>query len=204
MKKITFIAIVGCIMSAISLTSCNSDSESSYKDLTAAEIQQCFNATRGNHNGKMIYAALNKANVADKFDTISIAWSIINDSTMTIYDFPAKALAEKITGKDELKEALASQPDRTLKCAISYVNANPIQFLVGPSNLTYELNYGGKHHKVEIRFYWNTYSFGQYSSSSKHPMQMQIWAALLKVDGNETSYGITIDKPAQFFFYTEK
>ena len=190
MKKITFIAIVGCIMSAISLTSCNSDSESSYKDLTAAEIQQCFNATRGNHNGKMIYAALNKANVADKFDTISIAWSIINDSTMTIYDFPAKALA--------------SQPDRTLKCAISYVNANPIQFLVGPSNLTYELNYGDKKHKVEIRFYWNTYSFGQYSSSSKHPMQMQIWAALLKVDGNETSYGITIDKPAQFFFYTEK
>ena len=199
MKKITFIAIVGCIMSAISLTSCNSDSESSYKDLTAAEIQQCFNATRGNHNGKMIYAALNKANVADKFDTISI-----NDSTMTIYDFPAKALAEKITGKDELKEALASQPDRTLKCAISYVNANPIQFLVGPSNLTYELNYGGQKHKAEIRFYWNTYSFGQYSSSSKHPMQMQIWAAQLMIDGNETSYGITIGNPAQFFFYTDK
>ena len=179
MKKITFIAIVGCIMSAISLTSCNSDSDSSYKDLTAAEIQQCFNATRGNHNGKMIYAALNKANVADKFDTISIAWSIINDSTMTIYDFPAKALAEKITGKDELKEALAS-------------------------NLTYELNYGDKKHKVEIRFYWNTYSFGQYSSSSKHPMQMQIWAAQLMIDGNETSYGITIGNPAQFFFYTDK
>lgn len=204
MKKITFIAIVGCIMSAISLTSCNSDSESSYKPLTAAEIQQCFNATRGNYNGKMIYAALNKANVADKFDTISIAWSIINDSTMTIYDFPAKVLAEKITGNNDLKEALASQPDRTLKCAIAYVYATPIQFLVGPENLTYELNYGDKKHKVEIRFYWDGSSFGLYSSSSKKPMQMQILAAQLMIDGNETSYGITPRNPAQFFFYTEK
>lgn len=203
MKKITFIAIVGCIMSAISLTSCNSDSESSYKPLTAAEIQQCFNATRGNHNGKMIYAALNKANVADKFDTISIAWSIINDSTMTIYDFPAKVLAENITGNNDLKEALASLPDRTLKCAIAYVYATPIQFLVGPENLTYELNYGDKKHKVEIRFFWD-YSFGLYSSSSKKPMQMQILAAQLMIDGNETSYGITPRNPAQFFFYTEK
>lgn len=204
MKKITFIAIVGCIMSAISFTSCNSDSDNTYNELTAAEIQQCFNATRGTYNGKMIYAAENKANVADKYDTINIAWSIITDSTMTIYDFPTKALAEKITGNNELKEALANQPDQTLECAISYVNATPIQFLVGPNNLKFDLNYGGQSHKVEIRFYWNAYSFGQYSSSSKNPMQMQIWAAMLKLDGNETSYGITTSNPAQFFFYTEK
>ena len=204
MKKLTFIAFIGCIMAALSFTSCNSDSDNSYQGLTEAEIQQCFLATRGLYNGKVVFLAENKANVNDKKDTLNVNWEITTDSTMTIYDFPTKALAEKITGNDELKKALASQPNQTLDCAISYVNANPIQFLVGPSNLTYELNYGGQKHKAEIRFYWNTYSFGQYSSSSKHPMQMQIWAAQLMIDGNETSYGITIGNPAQFFFYTDK
>ena len=151
MKKITFIAIVGCIMSAISFTSCNSDSDNTYNELTAAEIQQCFNATRGTYNGKMIYAAENKANVADKYDTINIAWSIITDSTMTIYNFPVSTLAESITNNDDLKSAIAQLPPRTLDCAISYVYVTPIQFLIGPNNIDYELEYGGSTHKVQFQ-----------------------------------------------------
>ncbi|MGM9703645.1 MAG: DUF4840 domain-containing protein [Prevotella sp.] len=204
MKKFTFIAIVGCIMAAMSFTSCNSDTDNSYQGLTEAEVQQCFLATRGLYNGKVVYLAENKANVNDKTDTLSVNWEISTDSTMTIYNFPVKALAEKITYNDELKAAIAELNPRTLKCAIQYVYATPIQFLIGPENLDYELKYGGSTHKVQFRFFWNNYSFGQFSSTAKHPMEMQLWVAALYVDGNQTSYGITASSPVQFFFYNEK
>ena len=65
MKKFTFIAIIGCIMAAMSFTSCNSDSDNSYQGLTEAEIQQCFYTTRGAYSGKIVYRAENKANIKD-------------------------------------------------------------------------------------------------------------------------------------------
>ena len=204
MKKLTFIAFIGCIMAALSFTSCNSDSDNSYKGLTEAEIQQCFLATRGLYNGKVVFLAENKANVNDKMDTLNVNWEITTDSTMTISNFPVKALAEKITHNNELKEAVSKLSPRTLNCVIQYVYVTPLQFLIGPENLDYELEYGGTTHKVQFRFFWNNYSFGQYVSSAKHPMEMQIWAAALYVDGNQTSYGITPSSPVQFLFYNEK
>ena len=204
MKKLTFIAFIGCIMAALSFTSCNSDSDNSYKGLTEAEIQQCFLATRGLYNGKVVFLAENKANVNDKKDTLNVNWEITTDSTMTISNFPVKALAEKITHNNELKEAVSKLSPRTLNCVIQYVYVTPLQFLIGPANLDYELEYGGTTHKVQFRFFWNNYSFGQYVSSAKHPMEMQIWAAALYVDGNETSYGITPRSAVRFFFYNEK
>ena len=204
MKKLTFIAFIGCIMAALSFTSCNSDSDNSYKGLTEAEIQQCFLATRGLYNGKVVFLAENKANVNDKKDTLNVNWEITTDSTMTISNFPVKALAEKITHNNELKEAVSKLSPRTLNCVIQYVYVTPLQFLIGPANLDYELEYGGTTHKVQFRFFWNNYSFGQYVSSAKHPMEMQIWAAALYVDGNQTSYGITPSSPVQFLFYNEK
>ena len=204
MKKLTFIAFIGCIMAALSFTSCNSDSDNSYQGLTEAEIQQCFLATRGLYNGKVVFLAENKANVNDKKDTLNVNWEITTDSTMTISNFPVKALAEKITYNNELKEAVSKLSPRTLNCVIQYVYVTPLQFLIGPANLDYELEYGGTTHKVQFRFFWNNYSFGQYVSSAKHPMEMQIWAAALYVDGNQTSYGITPSSPVQFLFYNEK
>ena len=72
MKKLTFIAFIGCIMAALSFTSCNSDSDNSYQGLTEAEVQQCFLATRGLYNGKVVFLAENKANVNDKKDTLNV------------------------------------------------------------------------------------------------------------------------------------
>ena len=158
MKKLTFIAFIGCIMAALSFTSCNSDSDNSYKGLTEAEIQQCFLATRGLYNGKVVFLAENKANVNDKKDTLNVNWEITTDSTMTIYNCPVKALAEKITYNNELKEAVSKLSPRTLNCVIQYVYVTPLQFLIGPANLDYELEYGGTTHKVQFRFFWNNYS----------------------------------------------
>lgn len=191
-------------MAAMSFTSCNSDTDNSYQGLTEAEIQQCFLATRGLYNGKVVFLAENKANVNDKHDTLSVNWEITTDSTMTIYNFPVKALSEKIKYNDELKAAIAKLNPRTLKCAIQYASITPIQFLIGPENLDYDLEYGGETHKVQFRFWWGYPSFGAYQSTASQPMQMSIWVYALYVDGNETSYGITKDIPAQFFFYNEK
>lgn len=202
MKKFTLIAILGCIMAAVSFTSCNSDSDSSYQSLTPAEVQQCFLATQGYHNGKMFPTYY--SNPTQKNDTVQVSWAITTDSTMTIYNFPSKAVSEAISGNNELKNAIANHPSQTITCAIGYVYATPIQFLIGPKNVTYNVEYGGSSHKVELLFFWNSFSFGQYVASAKYPMQMQIFAAQMKVDGIETSYGITDKTPARFTFYTEK
>ena len=204
MKKITLFSILAAFVAALSFTSCNTDSDSDSQALSAAQIQQCYLATHGNHYGKMVYYAENKANVKDKQDTVSVSWNITTDSTMTIYGIPAKVIAERIQFNNELKEAIEKQPEITLNCKIQYATVNPIQFYIGPDNINYTLNYGGKEHKFEMRFYWGYPSIGQYSPDSKKPMLLQLVAPLLKIDGNETSYGITSSTPLQLLFYTEK
>ena len=205
MKKFTLFSVISCIVAALAFTSCNSDTSDSYQGLTKEQIQACFLATQGTHTGNMVYAAENKANIKDQTDTIQVGWTINTDSTMTIYNFPAKAIAEQIKYNDDLKAALAEQPNRNISCSIYYCVASPIQFLIVPHNVTYEnVEYAGQSHKVEVVFYWNNYSFGQYVPTANKPMEMQIFAAKLLVDGNETSYGITTTAPARFYFYKEK
>lgn len=205
MKKFTLLSIIGCFVAALAFTSCNTESSgSSYEPLTQQEITQCFLLTQGSYNGKMIYPAVNKANVTDKYDTVQVAWNIRTDSTMTIYNFPAKAIAEQIQYNEGLKAALESQPNQDINCSILYYVKSPIQFIIGPSNLKYNVEYDGKVHDVEINFLWQLPSFGMYNSTIERPMQMQILAARMKVDGYETNYGITTSAMKQFYFYTEK
>ena len=141
-----------------------------------------------NHYGKMVYYAENKANVKDKQDTVSVSWNITTDSTMTIYGIPAKVIAERIQFNNELKEAIEKQPEITLNCKIQYATVNPIQFYIGPDNINYTLNYGGKEHKFEMRFYWGYPSIGQYSPDSKKPMLLQIRSRLRPVATHRVSH----------------
>lgn len=185
MNKIKFLSfLVGCL-AVFSFSACNDDDDDN--GLTPAEKQQCFSIVGGSYSGQMIYYNENKDNVNDVTDTISIAWNIRSDSTMTIYDFPVSLLAQHVSN-DQLKEALENASPINIDCVIDFASVSPVAFFVSPITPSLTLTYGGQQHRVQVVFYVNnSYSFGQYAPSNKI-LQMQIIAAAIWVDGVQTTY----------------
>lgn len=194
MGKLRFLSFIFCAVAATTLTSCLDDDDDN--GLTADERLECFNATRGEHSGKLIFRkAGNSTNVAYN-DTVSAAWSITTDSTMTIYNVPSRAIASAIdtttastkAANIEAYNAIVAQPAKTVSCAINYYRNNPISWAIYPAAITYEgIPYGGKQCRVQILYYTN-YCVGTYSSTgSSRSMQMQIVVAGANVDGTYTA-----------------
>lgn len=192
MGKLRFLSFIFCAVAATTLTSCLDDDDDN--GLTAEEKLACFNATRGEHSGKLIFRkAGNSTNVANN-DTVAASWNIATDSTMTIYNVPSRAIASAIdttttTTKAENIEAykaIAAQPARTIGCTINYYRNNPISWAIYPNTITYEgIPYNGKECRVQILYFAN-YCVGTYSSESR-TMQMQIVVAGANVDGTYVS-----------------
>lgn len=181
-----FLPVWACCLAAFTFASCSNDDDSS-RSLTKEEIAQCLKAVKGNYSGHLIYAAKNENNPKDVTDTVAVEWSITNDSTLTIASFPTKLLAENVTD-EELKKALAEADDQPLACRIGFINTTPIQFIVNPKTPAYDLNYGGKDHKVQVPFYINSYnSYGSFNAT-KNVLQMQIVEAGVHVDGQQTTF----------------
>lgn len=199
MKKLNFL-VAGFCMIAVSLTSClNSDNDSG-SGLSNEEISFCLATVKGNYNGDLIYVAKNIKDVKDNTDTLKISWSITNDSTMTIYDFPAKLLADNISD-EKLKAALEEEPDQDIACRIGFVNSQPVQYLINPKSPEYTLNHDGKDHKIQVAFYINnTTSFGSYNSTKKE-LYMQIVEGAIFMDGKQTAY---LTKQNPFAFVAKK
>ena len=104
-----------------------------------------------------------------------------------IVDFPAKAVAEYVSYQP-LKTALAEAPNKMVNCMTWYLETSPVEFLVNPYTIEYDLEFDGKQHKVHVVFYANnTYSFGVYDSEEKM-MMLKIIPAMLYVDEKPTSY----------------
>ena len=195
MKKLKFLA-AGCCMATMCLTSCLSNDNDSTTGLTKEETAYCLATVRGNYNGDLIYIAKNVKDVNDNTDTLKISWSIVNDSTMTIYDFPAKLLADNVSD-EKLKAALEEAPDKDISCYIGFVNNKPVQYLINPKSPEYTLNHDGKDHKIQVAFYVNnTASFGSYNSTKKE-LYMQIVEGAIFMDGKQTAY-LTQQNPFAF------
>ena len=181
--------LLGC-MSVLCVTSCLSDDDNknnSSNGLSKDQIAQCFLTVSGDYTGNLLYLAMAEDGLTEEVDTLVGKWSIPTDSTLIISDFPAKTLAELVSHV-ELKKALAEAPNQNLKCQIRFVNLSPVQYLVNPYTLEYNLFYGGSTHKVHVVFYGeNTYSFGSFDAESRD-MMVKIIPAYLYVDEKQTSY----------------
>lgn len=203
-----------CCIAAVTFTSCLNDDDEPV--LSPEEYQAAYQAIKGDYSGNLIYAKAKsedaKENVNDKNanDTIKVHWRIDTDSTLYVADFPSAPLAEHITNK-EIREAIAAQPVQKLECRMGIMNNAPITFLINPAFATYNVNYGGEDHKVQIAFYVNsTYSYGVYSyfntnkevDSKKPAMQMQILAGGVYVD--EKLNQELLKKPVAIGFEGEK
>ena len=79
---------------------------------------------------------------------------------------------------------------------------SPIEFLINPQTLTYNLNYSGSDHKVQVLFYVNnTYSYGTYNASSRE-LGMQLIIGALYIDEKQSTY-MTTDVPLIFISDTK-
>ena len=168
-------------------TSCVNDNDNSSNTMTPDEVNYCFRTVRGDYTGDLIYVAQNVKDVNDKTDTLKISWSISNDSTLKIHNFPAKLLADNISD-EKLKAALAEADDQDIVCRIGFVNTQPVQFLINPVAPSFTINFEGADHKIQPAFYVNTAnSFGSYTST-KSELYMQIIEGAIFMDGKQTTY----------------
>lgn len=189
MKTKHLISIMSCCLTALCITSClnSDDNNKSSWALSKAEIAQCFQTVAGNYTGDLLYRAKSDDGRSEQIDTLDASWYIPTDSTLFITNFPGKVLAEYVSNQ-ALKEALASAPDQVVKCQIGFLQTSPVEFLINPYTIEYNLQYSGSQHKVHVVFYANnTYSFGALDLTSKELM-VKIIPATLYVDGQQTSY----------------
>ena len=180
--------MIGCL-TALCVTSCLGDdtSESDSQTLTKAQIAQCFQTVAGSYSGYLYYEAKSNDGYTTVVDSLDASWYIHTDSTLIITDFPAKAVAEYVTYQP-LKTALAEAPNKVVNCKTWYLETSPVEFLVNPYTIEYDLEFDGKQHKVHVVFYANnTYSFGVYDSAEKS-MVVKIIPAVIYVDEKQTSY----------------
>ena len=191
MKKIKLYSILlaSIAMVALGLTSCN---DSSYSHtLTPQEIQTAYFTVRGYHTGKMYFLKeapndnTNSESQKAETDSVDISWTIDSDSTMIIHDFPTHAFTEFVTD-DEMKEALLQQPNQDVKCQIAFQGLSPIYFLVGVEDPTYNITYGGKEHKVQLRFYIGYDFCGIFDNATKN-MNISLMVRALYIDGQPQS-----------------
>ena len=156
MKTKQLVSIMFGCLTALCVSSCLGDdtSESDSQTLTKAQIAQCFQTVAGNYTGKLYYEAASSDGYTTIVDSLDASWYIPTDSTLIITDLPAKALAEYVSYKP-LKTALAEAPNKMVNCKTWYLETSPVEFLVNPYTIEYDLEFDGKQHKVNVVFYAN-------------------------------------------------
>ena len=198
MKTLKSIVIIACGIAALAFTSCNSDSDTQ-KGLTAQEISYCYNTVKGRYTGDLIYAAKNENNPADVSDTIkSVRSDIINDSTMILYNFPARLLAPNVKN-GQVRGALLEADWKDLTCRTVYIGTNPVEFLVNPLTLTFNVPYNGETeiHKIQVVFYTNNLSsWAQYNEKDAQ-LKFIIYEGAIYLDGRLLE---TLDTATAFYF----
>lgn len=196
MKKITLFSILAAFVAALSLTSCNTDSDNDYSALSQ-ESQKNYQAamSMGAYNDMVIvFDKKNDANVNNQTDSVysSVYVSMNNDSTMRITNFPVAALAEHIT-EQNLSAAIAKEAPRTITCkyfVLPNSTSDVAALYAWPTDIEMNLAYGAdnKSHKVQLKFLPYQYPYGM--CTLKEPRQMYLPFAFceLWVDGAKTGY----------------
>lgn len=205
MKKMKFLSLALCAIATVSLSSCWDDDDDN--GLTPEQKTTCFNMTRGEHSGTLVYTkAGSSTNVTNNNDTVPASWNITTDSTMVIHNVPSTAIASAIDttklDNKNLYKAILSQPSKNINCAIDYYRMDPIAWIIAPAEITYDnITYQDKQVKLQIAYFTN-YCVGSYSSTSKI-MQMQIVIAGAYVDGKYNA-DIIPQTNARALLFTEK
>lgn len=194
MKKITLLSLVAVLLTALTFTSCNTGDDNGYSYLTK-EQQDAYqmNMAGSYSNLVLLFDHKNDANVKNQVDSVetSCNFSMRNDSTFTISNFPIKKLAEHISNP-ELKEAISKVEDKTVTgkyMVLPNSLTNQAYFYACPSPINLTLTYGSdaKEHKVVLVFTASSYYLGSCVWSTKQ-IGFPFNLSYIFVDGAQTNY----------------
>lgn len=194
MKKITLLSLVAVLLTALTFTSCNTGDDNGYSYLTKEQQDAYQTKMAGFYpNLMLLFDHKNDANVKNQADSVetSCNFSMRNDSTFTISNFPIKKLAEHISNP-ELKEAISKVEDKTVTgkyMVLPNSLTNQAYFYACPSPINLTLTYGSdaKEHKVVLVFTASSYYVGSCIWSTKQ-IGFPFNLSYIFVDGAQTNY----------------
>ena len=194
MKKITLLSLVAVLLTALTFTSCNTGDDNGYSYLTKEQQDAYQTKMAGFYpNLMLLFDHKNDANVKNQADSVetSCNFSMHNDSTFTISNFPIKKLAEHISNP-ELKEAISKVEDKTVTgkyMVLPNSLTNQAYFYACPSPINLTLTYGSdaKEHKVVLVFTASSYYVGSCIWSTKQ-IGFPFNLTYIFVDDKQTNY----------------
>ena len=194
MKKITLLSLVAVLLTALTFTSCNTGDDNGYSYLTKDQQDAYQTKMAGFYpNLMLLFDHKNDANVKNQADSVetSCNFSMRNDSTFTISNFPIKKLAEHISNP-ELKEAISKVEDQTVAgkyMVLPNSLTNQAYFYACPSPINLNLTYGSdaKKHKVVLVFTASSYYVGSCIWSTKQ-IGFPFNLTYIFVDDKQTNY----------------
>ena len=194
MKKITLLSLVAVLLTAQTFTSCNTGDDNGYSYLTKEQQDAYQTKMAGSYsNLVLLFDHKNDANVKNQIDSVETEcyFSMRNDSTFTISNFPIKELAEHISNP-ELKEAISKVEDKTVTgmyMVLPNSQTNQAYFYAYPSPINLNLKYGSdaKEHKVVLVFTTSSYYTGSCVWSTKQ-IGFPFYLTRIFVDGAQTNY----------------
>lgn len=194
MKKITLLSLVAVLLTALTFTSCNTGDDNGYSYLTKEQQDAYQTKMAGFYpNLVLLFDHKNDADVKNQADSVetSCNFSMRNDSTFTISNFPIKKLAEHISNP-ELKEAISKEEDKTVTgkyMVLPNSLTNQAYFYACPSPINLNLTYGSdaKKHKVVLVFTASSYYVGSCIWSTKQ-IGFPFNLTYIFVDDKQTNY----------------
>lgn len=195
MKKITLLSLVAVLLTALTFTSCNTGDDNGYSYLTKEQQDAYQTKMAGFYpNLMLLFDHKNDANVKNQADSVetSCNFSMRNDSTFTISNFPIKKLAEHISNP-ELKEAISKVEDKTVTgkyMVLPNSLTNQAYFYACPNPITLNLTYGtdAKEHKVVLVFTATSYYYVGSCVWSTKQISFPFYLSYIFVDGAQTNY----------------
>lgn len=192
MKNLKTLVMLFIGLAAMSLASCNSDSND-YRQPTLEEQDAMQTAMLGSYRGTVDFQR-QPTPTSTKFESYrktSATWTVQKgdptrgeDSLLIVRDFPINQLdsaiyiekgdvSETAQKMMALRTAISNLPNEDLKCKFfvpwyeeSWVMTTGYRFAVNPYVVQKTLEYGGETHKVSFIFIMNNY-IGMYTSATR-------------------------------------
>ncbi len=150
------------LFTATAMTSCI-DSDDDNQELTEEQKQACVNTMSGNYSGKIFF--MNRdIKLDDKTKSQIDSTEQINarfsypESSVVIYDVPAKLFFKELKNHDEIKQAAenADPVDLKMKYVPYAANGTQIGYYMQPYEVTIPLTYGGSTQELTVMFLANS------------------------------------------------
>lgn len=213
MKKLNSLFIILlCCVGAMSVTSCLGDDDDygldpeTYRQyLTLMSGMYYGSSSDWVYKNKIYYyndTITDKKNPEKEDSIVNISLAIsAQDSTYAISNVPGKIFTKELSDEHkDLRDAINNAPNQVLrgKIDLKQISNSIVYFWTYPLSITYpSLTYGGKTHKVTLRFYNPSLSMGIYGNAGngKQAVQFNIYLADIIID-DDVNNPINICKQA--------